>query len=119
MKINIFDTFSEAKEAQEYDHLYQKAVAFSTVSGVDLSVIRDNNLHIIQNGVFPLESYIIENNIEIEDQDLFKSVINYWKTTFAWSSYFKYENKFGYIKDHSDRNYVSIDVDVANLIDIV
>ena len=115
MKINIFNTFEEAKQAQEYDHLYQKAVALATVCEVSLETVRQNNLHILQNGVFLLEDYIIENNIQIYDLDLYQRVIKHWKMTTSWSDYFKYQNKFAYCKDHSDICWDWIEVDSSEI----
>lgn len=81
MKINIFDTFLEAKEAQEYDYNYQKIIGLSLASGIVAQVIRDNNLHILQDGRFPLEDYIAENSIKIPDLEIFIKAIAYWKLT--------------------------------------
>lgn len=115
MKINIFDTFAESKQAQEYDHLYQRAVNLATVCEVSLETIRQNNLHILQDGVFPLETYVIENNIVIPDLDLYKQVVKYCKITTGWSDYFKYKDKFAYIKDHSDISWNWIEVDSSEI----
>jgi len=115
LKINIFDTFQEAKRAQEYDHLYQKAVALATVCEVSLETIRQNNLHILQGGVFPLEAYVIENNIDIPNLDLYAQVINHWKITKGWSDHFKYKDKFAYLKDHSDICWKWIEVDSSEI----
>tara|TARA_R110002126_G_scaffold249747_1_gene392616 strand:- start:2051 stop:2446 length:396 start_codon:yes stop_codon:yes gene_type:complete len=115
MKINIFDTFEEAKQAQEYDHLYQIAVALATVCEVSLETVRENNLHILQDGVFPLEDYVIQNNIEIYDLDLYERVIKHWKMTTGWSDYFKYQDKFAYCKDHSDICWDWIEVDFSKI----
>jgi hypothetical protein len=115
LKINIFDTFAEAKQAQEYDHLYQKAVGLATVCEVSLETIRQNNLHILQDGVFPLETYVIENNIEIYDLDLYERVIKHWKITTGWSDYFKYQDKFAYCKDHSDICWEWIEIDSSEI----
>jgi hypothetical protein len=115
IKINIFDTFQEAKQAQEYDHLYQKAVDLATICEVSLETIRQNNLHILQDGVFPLEAYVIENNIEIYDLDLYERVIKHWKITIGWSDHFKYKDKFAYIKDHSDISWEWIEIDSSEI----
>jgi hypothetical protein len=115
MKINIFDTFQKAKQAQEYDHLYQKAVELATVCEVSLETIRQNNLHILQDGVFALENYVIENNIVIHDLDLYKRVIKHWKITTGWSDHFKYQDKFAYMKDHSDISWTWIEVDSSEI----
>ena len=116
MKINIFNTFEEAKWAQEYDHLYQIAVALATICEVSLKTVRQNNLHILQDGVFPLEDYVIQNNIEIHDLDLYKRVIKHWKSTTGWSDYFKYQDKFAYCKDHSDICWDWIEIDSSEII---
>lgn len=118
MKINIFDTFAEAKQAQEYDHLYQRAVNLATVCEVSLETIRQNNLHILQDGVFPLETYVIENNIVIPDLDLYEQVIKYCKITIGWSDHFKYKDKFAYIKDHSDISWTWIEVDSSEITEL-
>ena len=116
MKINIFNTFEEAKWAQEYDHLYQIAVELATVCEVSLKTVRQNNLHILQDGVFPLEDYVIQNNIEIHDLDLYQRVIKHWKSTTGWSDYFKYQDKFAYCKDHSDICWDWIEIDSSEII---
>jgi hypothetical protein len=115
MKINIFDTLQEAKQAQEYDHLYQKAVELATICEVSLKTIRQNNLHILQDGVFPLEAYVIENNIVIHDLDLYKRVLKHWKITTGWSDHFRYKDKFAYLKDHSDICWEWIEVDSSEI----
>lgn len=115
MKINIFNTFEEAKWAQEYDHLYQIAVELATVCEVSLKTVRQNNLHILQDGVFPLEDYVIQNNIEIHDLDLYQRVIKHWKSTTGWSDYFKYQDKFAYCKDHSDICWDWIEIDSSEI----
>ena len=116
MKINIFNTFEEAKQAQEYDHLYQIAVELATICEVSLETVRENNLHILQDGVFPLEDYVIQNNIEIHDLDLYNRVIKHWKSTIGWSDYFKYQDKFAYCKDHSDICWDWIEIDSSEII---
>ena len=115
MKINIFNTFEEAKQAQEYDYFYQIAVALATVCEVSLETVRQNNLHILQDGVFPLETHVIENNIVIHDLDLYERVIKYWKSTTGWSEYFKYQDKFAYCKDHSDICWDWIEIDSSEI----
>ena len=115
MKINIFDTFEEAKQAQEYDHLYQIAVALATVCEVSLETVRQNNLHILQDGVFPLEAYVIENDIVIPDLDLYKQTLAYWKITTSWSDLFKYQDKFAYCKDHSDISWTWVEIDYSEI----
>jgi hypothetical protein len=115
MKINIFNTFEEAKQAQEYDHLYQIAVALATICEVSLETVRQNNLHILQDGVFPLEVYVVENNIVIPDLDLYERVIKHWKMTTGWSDYFKYKEKFAYCKDHSDISWTWVEIDSSEI----
>lgn len=116
MKINIFDTFLEAKEAQEYDHLYQVAVGLATVCDVRLEIVREKGLHILQDGVFPLEDFVIQNNIAIIDVDLYRQVLAHWKATTAWSDYYKYQDKFAYTKDHSDISWPWAEVDSSELV---
>jgi len=118
IKINIFDTFQEAKQAQEYDHLYQKAVELATICEVSLETIRQNNLHILQDGVFALETYVIENNIVIHDLDLYERVIKHWKITTGWSDHFRYKDKFAYLKDHSDICWEWIEVDSSEIMSL-
>ena len=115
MKINIFNAFEQAKQAQEYDHFYQIAVALATVCEVSLETVRENNLHILQDGVFPLEVYVVENNIVIPDLDLYERVIKHWKMTTGWSDLFKYKDKFAYCKDHSDISWTWIEVDSCEI----
>jgi hypothetical protein len=112
IKLCIFDTFEECKEAENYDHNYQKAIELAMTSGVDLDIIRQNNLH-IQNeeNVFLLDVYMQENNIEpllLTDYLLKKS---YWSSTKFWSLKYKLNDKFVYFKDHSDRTYNIVEVE--------
>lgn len=118
MKLNIFNTFAEAKEGQEYDHNYQKIISLAVVSGVNSQIIKDNNLHILQDNTFPLENYVVENNIAIEEPEIYQKTLEYWKITSAWSGYFKYQDKFAYTKDHSDRTYTYVEVDSSELINL-
>lgn len=118
IKLCIFDTFEECKEAEHYDHNYQKAIELAMTSGVDLDIIRQNNLH-TQNeeNVFLLDIYMQENNIEpllFADYLLKK---NYWNLTKFWSLKYRLNDKFVYLKDHSDRTYNIIEVeDLTQLI---
>jgi len=116
LRFNVFPSFQEAMEGQLYDHLYQKAVGMATVTGIGLEVIRENNLHIFQDGAFPLESYVVENNIEVIDQEIYCEALKYWKMTTAWSAYYRLENQFFYLKDHSDRSYTVVELDMDTLI---
>lgn len=71
VKFCSFPTFAEAKEAQHYDHLHMKAVSFATVTGIDLEIIRENKLHIPNEGGYEaLDQYISSNNIEVVDRSL-------------------------------------------------
>lgn len=116
-KYCVFPTFLECKEAQNYDHLYMKAVSFAAVTGLDLSVIKENSLHIQnENGFDTLDNYIADNNIEIENPELYTQVKKYWIVTTGWSLFYKYNDQFVYLKDHSDRNYNLIEIDEADLI---
>jgi hypothetical protein len=115
LRFNVFPSFEEAMEGQQYDHFYQKAVGLATVTGIDLEIIRENNLHILQDGVFPLENYVVENNIEVIDKELYRQALEYWKNTIAWSEYYRLGNEFFYIKDHSDRSYTVKELDLNTL----
>lgn len=118
-KYCTFPTFSECKEAQYYDHLHMKAVEFATVTGLDLSVIKENSLHIQnENGFDAMDKYIVDNNIELELPELYVQVKKYWIGTTGWSLFYKYNNQFVYLKDHSDRSYNIIEIDEADLIPI-
>lgn len=117
-KFNCFSTFQEAKQSQEYDYFYQKAVGLATVSGVDLEIIRENNLHILEDGVFPLENYVIENNIQVIEAGLYEQGLKHWKATSAWSEYYRLDNQFLYFKDHSDVSYPVVELDIATLVRI-
>ena len=106
IKLCEFDTFEACNEAQHYDHLYQKAIDLATVTGVDLQIIRKNNLHIQdENGVFPLDQYIAENNANVEFATDYEKIKYCWRHTTAWSSKYRLGDKFVYLKDHSDRTY--------------
>jgi len=112
-----FDTFEACSEAQHYDHLYQKAVDLATVTGVDLAIVRENNLHIQdENGVFPLDQYIVENNIELEFASDYEKAKYCWRNTTAWSSKYKLGEKFVYLKDHSDQSYNIIEIEDISLL---
>ena len=117
IKICVFSTFAEASEAQNYDHLHQKAVSFSTVTGIDLSIIKQNNLHIKdEKGFTALDQYIATNNIVLPFPDLYNETKKYWFQTTDWSPLFKYQDKFAYYKDHSDRSYNILEVNKAELV---
>lgn len=116
IKVCSFSTFEESKESQHYDHLHMKAVSFATVTGIDLAVIKENNLHIPnENGYGALDQYISSNNIEVVDRSLYEQTKKYWINTTGWSPHFKYQDKFVYLKDHSDRDYNILEVDTSDL----
>jgi hypothetical protein len=117
IKICVFSTFAEAKEAQNYDHSYMKAISFATVTGIDLAIIREKNLHTpTQNGYEALDQYIDKNNIPLHLIDLYNQTKKHWTNTTGWSPYFKYQDKFVYYKDHSDRSYNILEVNQEDLI---
>ena len=117
MIYNIFPTFQEMSESQHYDHLFQKALDFSTVSGVDVSIIRELNLHIQdENGVFPLDAYIAENNIILEFPEIYEHAKKVWRMTIAWAIGYGYENSFVYRRDHSDRTYNIVEINDQSLL---
>jgi hypothetical protein len=94
-----------------------KATAFAVVTGINVAIIKKNNLHIkTENGYEALDQYILNNNIEVVDCNLYEQTKKYWINTTGWSPYYKYQYKFVYHKDHSDRNYNIIEVDNADLI---
>lgn len=70
IKLCVFDTFEECKEAEQYDHNYQKAISLAGVTGVDINIIRDNNLHI------PADINILR------DKYINDSVLDSWKDKF-------------------------------------
>ena len=110
MKYNIFTTFLEAKESQEYDHLFQKSFGLATASGIDLALIRELNLHIKnEQGELPLDQYIADNAIVIEHPEIYQLSKKHWEITTAWAIIYKYGENFIYRKDHSDRNYNTIE----------
>ena len=115
IKLCIFDTFEECKEAEHYDHNYQKAIELAMTSGVNSSIIRSNNLY-LQNdeGVFLLDIYMQENNIEPMFPEEYQVKKNYWSLTKFWSPKYKLDDKFVYFKDHSDRDYNIIEIDNLN-----
>lgn len=112
IKLCKFNNFQDCKDSQHYDHLYQKAVNLATVTGVDLAIMRENNLHIQnENGVFPLDQYLVDNNIELDFRQEYERAKYCWRNTKAWSFKYKLGNNFVYRKDHSDRDYEIIEVD--------
>ena len=116
VKVCSFSTFQEAKEAQHYDHLHMKATRFAVVTGINIAIIKDNNLHIrSENGYEALDQYIATNNIEV-DYNLYEQTKKHWTNTTGWSPIFKYQDNFVYYKDHSDRNYNILEVDDGDLI---
>ena len=111
IKLCEFDTFEECNEAEHYDHLYQKAVSLASVSGVDLDIVRENNLHIQdKNGVFPLDKYVLDNNLILLLPEEYESQKKCWRLTTGWAIKYKLGDKFVYRKDHSDRAYKIIEV---------
>lgn len=107
----FFTTFSEAKESQHYDHLFQKSFGLATASGVDVAIVRELGLHIEnEDGSFPLDQYIADNNITVEFPEAYTLAKNHWKGTKAWASLNKYRDGFVYRKDHSDRVYMIIEI---------
>lgn len=117
VKVCSFSTFQESKEAQHYDHLHMKATSFAVVTGINVAIIKENNLHILnENGYEALDQYILNNNIEVVDCNLYEQTKKYWINTTGWSPYFKYQDNFVYYKDHSDRNYNILEVDDGDLI---
>lgn len=117
IKLCEFDTLEDCSESQHYDHLYQKAVSLATVTGVDLNIVRENNLHIQdENGVFPLDQYLIDNNIELDFPQDYEQAKYCWLNTTAWSLKYKLGDKFVYFKDHSDRTYKIIEIEDASVL---
>lgn len=109
---NFFTTFSEAVESQNYDHLFQKSSSLANASGVSVNIIRELNLHLEdENGVFPLDQYIAENNIVVEDQGVYELTKKYLRGNKRWADIYKYLEGYVYFKDHSDRTYTVIDID--------
>lgn len=112
MKYNIFSTFAEAVEAQNYDHLFQKALGFATASGVEFDLIRELNLHIKNEaGELPLDRYIEENAVIIESQQIYQIAKNYWEITNSWAKIFKYGDSYIYRKDHSDMTHNIVELE--------
>lgn len=118
IKLCVFNTFEECKEAEHYDHNYQKAIGLAMTSGVSSSIVRENNLHIQnESGIFLLDIYMQENNIQPMFPEEYQTKKNYWESTKFWSNKYKLNNKFVYFKDHSDRSYDIIEVeDLSGLI---
>lgn len=115
-KICIFSTFAEAVEAQNYDHLHQKAVSFSTITGIDMQIIKQNNLHIKDEvGFTALDQYIEANNVSLALPELYNETKKYWIQTTGWSPILKYQDKFCYFKDHSDRSYDILEINQDEL----
>jgi len=112
MKYNTFTTFLEAKESQEYDHLFQKSFGLATASGIDLVLIRELNLHIKnEQGELLLDQYIADNAIVIEHPEIYQLSKKHWEITTAWAVIYKYGESFVYRKDHSDRIYTVIELE--------
>lgn len=110
-KFCIFNTFGECKEAEQYDHLYQKAIGLSTTSGVDVNIIRNNNLHIpIESNIFPLDQYLLDNDLKPLLPKEYENEKKHWLGTKNWSMKYKFDDKFVYFKDHSDRSYDTIEI---------
>ncbi len=109
---NFFTTFSEAVESQNYDHLFQKSFSLANASGVSVNIVRELNLHLEdENGVFPLDQYIADNNIIVEDQGIYEITKKYLRGNKRWADIYKYLDGYVYFKDHSDRTYTVIDID--------
>jgi len=113
----FFTTYDEAAEAQNYDHLFQRAFNLATASGVEMSVIRELNLHINNDkGELPLDQYIAENNIVVEFPDIYEYAKNLWDKTSAWAVIYKYGDGYVYFKDHSDRTYTLVVIEDSSLL---
>ena len=109
---NFFTTFSEASESQIYDHLFQKSSSLANASGVSVNIVRELNLHLEdENGVFPLDQYIADNNIIVEDEGVYELTKKYLRGNKRWADIYKYLDGYVYFKDHSDRTYTVIDID--------
>lgn len=117
IKLCVFSSFEACSKAQHYDHLYQKAIDFASVTGIDLNIVREKNLNLQENGVFLIDKYIEENNIIPVLPAEFDIVKKYWLGTNAWSKKFKLGDLYVYFKDHSDRSYEIIEIEsTSNLI---
>lgn len=116
-KYCFFKTFDEAKISQQYDHNYQKALAFSEITGIDITTIRNNNLHIVQNDLYPIDDYIVTNNIPISNKIDFENVKEYFKVTTSWAQIYRLENEYCYIINGPDVPYEDIrEIDSSSLI---
>lgn len=119
MIYNFFSTLSDAKEAQHYDHLFQKSLELAIASGVSVDIVRELDLHIQdEEGNFPLDVYIAENNIVVEFPEIYERAKSIWKKTTAWAIIYAYEGGFVYRRDHSDRKYDEVDLQISDLISI-
>lgn len=100
-----FTNLEDATEAQNYDHLFQKAFNLAMCSGVNVSIIKELGLHLEENGKLPLDKYILDNKIIVENDDLYQRAKEIWTNTSAWAVIYKYGDGYVYFKDHSDRTY--------------
>lgn len=107
---NKFNTFAEAKTAQEYDFNLFCAKKFAEVIPVDLQIILALNLHLDQ---YLRHEYYKEHNIEFTESEkmAIHDLVNNLNGTDRWANIFLYENKYIYTPcPVSDITYQTIEV---------
>ena len=107
---NCFDTFAEAKTAQEYDFNLFCAKKFAEVIPIDLQTIISLELHLDQ---ALRHEYYVTNNITFTDKQKIAvhNLVNNLNGTDRWANIFLYEDKYIYTPcPASDRTYQTIEV---------
>lgn len=116
---NIFNTFEEAKQAQEYDYGLFRANKFSEVTGIPVDIMLSENLHFDQN---KRHVYYVQNNIDFSDEQklLIHNVVNNFNVTNRLANIYAHNNSFVYLAFPalgSNNNTIEInDVELASLV---
>lgn len=111
---NIFNTFEEAKAAQEYDYNLFRAKKFSEATGISLDIILSENLHIDQ---AKRHRYYLENEMVFNDEQkkAIHNTSNNFFITNRWANICSYNDAFVYpICPLSDALNNTIDIDILN-----
>lgn len=106
---NSFDTFAEAKAAQDYDFNLFCAKKFAALIKIDLQTILDLGLHLEQH---LRHEYYEANGIDFteEENTAIHDLVNNLNGTDRWANIFLYQNKYIYLScPDSDKTYNTIE----------
>lgn len=107
---NCFDTFEEAKNAQEHDFNLFCAKSFAELIKVDLQTILALGLHLDQN---LRHEYYKANNIQFTEEEklAIHDLVNSLNGTDRYANIFLYQDKYIYSPyPDSDRTYNAIEI---------